>query len=190
MHELTFLRAVQDVLPADRAAAMARLAQAWQTRGEHAFGQAMQILADSVATMALTRAPVAEHHSLGDSLKQTFKNITDASSGQAGRTEALNLQRVAQQFAAQQRLPEGKAAVCWPAPCSGPWAPLVWHVASTWCAAVALAALWKQRSSNAELPAQEHAALAQALQPLIRHALQSVLQALYPASAASHNPSV
>jgi hypothetical protein len=310
VHEQTLLRAVQDVLPADRAAAMARLAQAWQTRREQVFGQAVQILADSVATMALTRAPVAEHGGLGDSLKQTFKNISGAFSGrpdedgpqaraaqalaqtlheqaristtalitlhglagQAGRTEASILQRVAEQFAVQQPVPEGKAALVGGAVTgalaglkadiasggltlgggllagavlgalgaagvarginvvrgsgAGSWlrvsdealgpvlqAALLRYLAVAhfgrgrgqwvaseapphWPPAVALAlqplqgalaALWQQRSSKAEQPAHEHAALAQALQPLIRKALLSVLQALYPAPAAGDN---
>jgi GTPase SAR1 family protein len=62
VHESTLLQTVQGLLTSnnggEKAAAMARLLQAWQARGQATFEAATQELAHSLAQMALLRVPV------------------------------------------------------------------------------------------------------------------------------------
>jgi hypothetical protein len=161
VHEVALLRAVEDVLPAEKAAAMQRLAAAWQLRSRATFDAAMQELAQSLARMAGARelleggssrlregmreglrqmgstlgrmaqrvgragrdaAPAPEDPATLTPAQRALAAAADAEvaastgrllvlHGLAGRAQGEILQRVAGQFAYQQRVPEGQAAL-------------------------------------------------------------------------------
>ncbi len=84
VHEQTLLQAVERVLSGEQAAAMARLAAAWSARNQQRFDAAIQVLADSLARMALAREAVAEAPGLRDRLRQMGSSLGAALSGGPG----------------------------------------------------------------------------------------------------------
>ncbi len=84
VHEARLLQAVQAVLAGEQAAAMARLAAAWQQQREQQFEAAMQELAHSLARIATVRVPLPEGGGLGARLK----DVSDLVRGREGAPEA------------------------------------------------------------------------------------------------------
>ncbi len=97
VHELTLMRAVTAALDGERAAAMARLADAWQAKRETTFTAAMQTLAASLARTAVARETVQGDNGwaerlrrLGAALGQSAATETDpAAAAQARLAAAL-----------------------------------------------------------------------------------------------------
>ena len=87
VHELTLMRAVTaalaDTLDGERAAAMARLADAWQAKREATFAAAMQTLAASLARTAVAREPVPLDGGWAERLRRL-----GAALGQSAATDA------------------------------------------------------------------------------------------------------
>ncbi len=141
VHEQTLLRQLQALLDGERAAAMARLADAWQARQTATFDAAMQALAQSLARTALAREAAPEAAGLGERLRRIGATLRgqegEAPDAQAqerlaaalddelrdntarllalhglqGGAQGEILARVASQFALHPRLPEGRAAL-------------------------------------------------------------------------------
>ncbi|MDP2004168.1 MAG: GTPase domain-containing protein [Rubrivivax sp.] len=84
VHEHTLLRAVQDLLPAERADAMARLTAAWLAQREATFDAAMHTLAQSLARTAALREPVAPAAGLGERLRQLGATLARSAGGSSG----------------------------------------------------------------------------------------------------------
>ncbi len=84
VHEQTLLQAVQQRLQGDQAAAMARLAAAWALRNQQRFDGSLQVLAASLARMALARTAAVEGPGLRDRLRQMGSNLGAALSGGPG----------------------------------------------------------------------------------------------------------
>lgn len=82
VQEFALLRAVADALPADRRAAFARLAAAWQGRREATFEQSMQVLAARLARAAVDRERVADA-GLRGALRELGKALGLGTEGQA-----------------------------------------------------------------------------------------------------------
>ena len=183
VHEVALLQALEDLLPADKAAAMQRLSAAWQRRSRATFDAAMQELAQSLARTAGERQALEggaglSGEALRDSVREGLRQMgstlgrlaqrvgrasrdaapatddptkltsaqralvaaldaeTAASTGRllalhglAGRAQGEILQRVAGQFACQQRVPEGQAAL-WGGAVTGALAGLKADIAS------------------------------------------------------------
>ncbi len=121
VHEQNLLRAVQAELPAAQAAAMQRLAQAWEARNRQRFDAAMLALAQALARMALARAgqgagqtAEAAQQALAAQLQAQLRALTDAllalhGIGGAAREEFL--QRAPEMFALRARVDEKKVSV-------------------------------------------------------------------------------
>jgi hypothetical protein len=140
VHEQTLLHAVQAVLAGDESLAMARLAAAWAERSEQRFGASVQVLAHSLARVAVAREIVAPAAGLGAQLRRigaalARRDDTPLAAAQVRLNAALDaelrtsttellrlhglqgqaqgeiLARVATWFNVRQRVPEGRAAV-------------------------------------------------------------------------------
>jgi hypothetical protein len=121
VHEQTLLRTVQQLLPADKAAAMQRLAQAWEMRNQQRFDAAMQALAQALAQMALCResqAPdqprEAAQQALAAQLQTRMRELTDrllALHGIGGQAREEFLQRAPEMFKLRARVDEKKVSL-------------------------------------------------------------------------------
>ena len=141
VHELTLLRTLQSLLQGERAAAMARLVEAWRLRRRETFDAAMQALAQGLARTAATREAVDDAPGWRERLRQFGASLArrdDADPNAAaqqrltaaldaevrestarlielhglqGHAEGEVLDRVAGQFARHERVPEGRAAI-------------------------------------------------------------------------------
>jgi hypothetical protein len=141
VHELTLLRTLQSLLQGERAAAMARLVEAWRLRRQETFDAAMQALAQGLARTAATREAVDDAFGWRERLRQFGASLArrdDADPNAAaqqrltaaldaevrestarlielhglqGHAEGEVLDRVAGQFARHERVPEGRAAI-------------------------------------------------------------------------------
>lgn len=141
VQELTLLGAVEVALPADKAAAMQRLREAWTRTRRANFERACEGLARSVARVAAARQPVEPGASFTDAVRRLARVFGDAPAdgpaeraqaalaaalddevrastaelialhGLEGRAQGEILSRVATQFERRERVDEGKAAV-------------------------------------------------------------------------------
>lgn len=123
VHEQTLLQAVQAELLAagqhDKAAAMQRLAAAWQQRNQARFDAAMQVLARTLAQMALARerqdgAPEAAQQALAARLQGLLQQATDellALHGIHGQAREEFMQRAPQMFSLRRHVDEKKVSV-------------------------------------------------------------------------------
>ncbi len=121
VHEQTLLREVQRQLPADKAAAMQRLAQAWELRNQQRFDAAMLALAQTLAQMALSREGQsagqdvdAARQALAVQLQDRMRELTDrllALHGIGGQAREEFLQRAPAMFDLRARVDEKKVSV-------------------------------------------------------------------------------
>jgi hypothetical protein len=96
VQEGVLLAAVEDALPADRRAAMARLREAWQARHRATFDASMQALADSLARIACARATVGEGGGLAEQLRTQLREIGARVRGTTAGPVALAQQALAE----------------------------------------------------------------------------------------------
>ena len=103
VHELTLLRAVQQVLQGEQASTMARLVEAWRRRGQATFDAAITELATSVARMALAREPLSGAPRLRDTLRHWGQQLSgrgDGDTSPAARAQQALAQRLHDEAAA------------------------------------------------------------------------------------------